>query len=76
MCDAKGWFVFCPIYLAEGWDTGKDFVMVPRFRLWWLFELALFFQEGVNWIISTTNPDACGYTCKLTKKYDKPFEVR
>lgn len=54
-----GWFWFCPCYFS--WH-GEDIAPIPKLRMWWLFELAVLWQQAVNYCI----PEECaGFVFKI-----------
>jgi hypothetical protein len=56
--DYFGWFLFCPVYFEKNSDFTTP---IPLWKMWWLFDLAMMIQQGMNWVISIYNPDACGF---------------
>ncbi len=59
----KGWFLFCPIYLPEGWETSPELSPVARWNMHWLLEAAFTVQQGINLIVSLFDPESCGFWC-------------
>jgi hypothetical protein len=57
----KGWMLFCPIYLPQGWETSPELMPFPRWRMWLLLDAAFAVQQGLNWLVSFFNPEACGF---------------
>lgn len=54
----EGWFLFCPVWLEDVDDDGL--APIPKFRMWWLLDLATQIQQLVNWISSFfTDSDGC-----------------
>ncbi len=59
----KGWLLFCPIYLPEGWQDSPELCPIPRWHLWWLLSAAFAVQQGINHIVALIDPEACGFWC-------------
>lgn len=55
--DHEGWFLFCPIWLADAHSDGP--MPIPKWELDWLFEAALAVQQFRNWALSFFVPDEC-----------------
>ncbi len=70
----KGWLLFCPIYLTKGWETSPMLEPVARWHLHWLLSLAFAVQQGINWIVSLIDPEACGFWCYAVPM--KPKEIK
>ena len=58
---AQGWLLFCPIYLQEGWECDYALAPIPKWNAWILLDAALGIQQGINWLVSLFNPEACGF---------------
>lgn len=71
----EGWFLFCPVWVPEGQEDNIELSPIPKFRMWWLLDLALLVQQGMNWFISLFNEDAVGFVAVIkelkTPKYIK-----
>jgi len=72
----KGWLLFCPCYLAEGFEADDALCPYPRFRLGWLLDLAFAWMQFQNWIVSFFNPEACGFWVAGVKPLPKPKTIR
>lgn len=70
----KGWLLFCPVYLTEGWETSDELAPVARWHLHWLLSLAFGAQQVINWIVSFIDPNACGFWCWAQPM--KPREIK
>jgi hypothetical protein len=58
----RGWFLFCPIYLTEGWEDSPFLEAIPRRAwLWQVYDFALGVQMGLNVLIGLIAPDAVGF---------------
>lgn len=69
---ARGWFLFCPVYLTQGWEDSPFLEAIPRrASLFWLYDLALGVQMGLNVLIGLIAPDAVGFIC-----YARPITPR
>lgn len=69
-----GWFLFCPIYVAE-WNTQAP-VPIPRSnRLDWWLELNFAVCNFVIWLISFIAPDVGSYPFLFVRELDEPFEI-
>ena len=69
----EGWFLFCPCWFSM---DGDDIMPVPKNHCAWLFEVALFCQQSVNWLIwlLTQDDELCGFGFRA-RKLDEPFEL-
>jgi hypothetical protein len=61
---AAGWFLFCPVYLTEGWEDSPFLEAIPR-RAWLaqVYDLALGVSMGINVLVGLIAPDAVGFCC-------------
>lgn len=71
---AKGWFVFCPVWLVDGWQDGDTFELVPRFRLWLLYDACIWIQQAVNFVIGLFDEDKVGFYVSRVREIE-PREV-
>ena len=67
---AKGWFLMCPVYLIEGWESCDHLNMLPRYKLWVLFEFAFFIQQCINFVMSFMDHNSCGFMVRKTGNVD------
>jgi hypothetical protein len=67
----EGWFLFCPIWITE---YRGDVMPIPKYKLEWLFNLALWCQQAMNWIHSATTEEGGGFEFRV--KECQPFEIQ
>jgi hypothetical protein len=69
---ARGWFLFCPVYLTEGREDSPFLEAIPRRAcLLPIYDLALGVQMGLNVLIGLIAPDAVGFI-----GYARPIPAR
>jgi hypothetical protein len=69
----RGWFLFCPIWLPEGWEDEDTLAPLPRGVPWLVLDAALEVQQFLNFLISFFDPDACGFMAMVESV--EPFEM-
>lgn len=46
----EGWLLFCPVWAADDHEDG--IIAIPKYGMWWLYNLAMDAQQIRNWLIS------------------------
>jgi hypothetical protein len=69
-----GWFLFCPVYIAEI-ETAAP-TPIPRFVPGWWLDFNLWMNDGIQWCIWFFAPHAVGFIFYGVKELSIPKTVR
>lgn len=70
----KGWYLFCPCYLHEGWETEEGLTIYPRLKLWGLLDWANIVCQFNNWLGSHFGYEG-GFGVTRILQLSKPFNL-
>ncbi len=65
----SGWMLFCPVYFESLGLAGCT--PIPRCGLWFLLDLAILVQQGLNWATSLFGYDG-GFMFHSVRKLSAP----